>query len=75
MHMVEQRLKRQFDATTQPTPTATAQTADTTDAQLRAHVQAQDASVTARLDKAEAALQATLATLDGSLRKHTHKTL
>ena len=42
MHQVEQRLKRQFDATTQPPPTttATAQAADTTDAQLRAHVQA-----------------------------------
>ena len=75
MHQVEQRLKRQFDATTQPTPTttATAQAADTTDAQLRAHVQPQDETVTARLDKAEAALQATLATLDGTLRAHTRK--
>ena len=75
MHQVDQRLKRQFDATTQPPPTttATAQAADTTDAQLRAHVQAQDATVTARLDKAEAALQATLAALDGTLRAHTQE--
>ena len=57
MHQVEQRLKRQFDAVT---TTAKAQPAETTDAQLRNHVQAQDAATTARLDKAEAALQATL---------------
>jgi hypothetical protein len=68
MHQVEQRPKRQFDAVT---TTATAQPADTTDAQLRNHVQAQDAAVTARLDKAEAALQATPAALDGTLRAHT----
>ena len=74
MLQVEQRLKRQFDATTHPpTTTTTAQAAVTTDAQLPAHVQAQDATVTARLDKAEAALQATLATLDGTLRAHTQE--
>ena len=71
MHTVGQRLKRQFDVTTQPTLTATAQTADTTGAQLRAHVQAQDATVTARFDKAEAALQGTLAAFDETLRAHT----
>ena len=70
MHQVEQRLKRQFDAVTTTTK-AQAQPADTTDVQLRDHVQAQDAAVTARLDKAEAALQATLAALDGTLRAHT----
>ena len=49
MHQVEQRLKRQFDATVTTTAT-TAQTADTTDEKLRAHLQAQDTGVTARLD-------------------------
>ena len=71
MHQVEQRLKRQFNATV--TTTAKAQSAHTTDDQLRAHVQAQDAAVTARFDKAKAALQATLSALDGTLRAHTQE--
>ena len=69
MHQVEQRLKHQFDATTATAQPA--QTADTTDAELRAHVRARDTTVTGRLDKPEAALQATLSALDVSLRAHT----
>ena len=71
MHQVEMRLKRQSDATV--TTTTKAQPADTTDEKPRAHVQAQDAAVTARLDQAEAALQATLSALDGTLRAHTQE--
>ena len=55
-------------ATAQP-----AQTADTTDVELRVHVRANDAAVAARLDKAEAALQATLSALDVFLRALTHR--
>ena len=40
MHQVEQRLKRQFDATTNTIATAQTAQGDTTDAALRAHVQA-----------------------------------
>ena len=70
VHQVEQRLKRQFDATA---ATAQASQGDTTDAALRAHVQAHDAAVTARLDKAEAALHASLSALDVGLKAHTQE--
>ena len=48
----------------------TAQTADTADAALRAHVQATDVAMGARFDKAEAGLREALAALDVGLRKH-----
>jgi hypothetical protein len=47
--------------------------ADFTDAQLRAHVQAQGVAVTARLDAAEAALHALVTSLDTSLRAHVQE--
>ena len=47
--------------------------ADSTDARLRAHVQAQDVAVTARLDAAEAALRELITSLDTSLRAHVEE--
>ena len=43
---------------------------DTTDAALRANVQAHDTAVTARLDKAEASLHDALSALDGGFRAY-----
>ena len=68
MHQVKMRLKRQSNATPSA---ATAQTADATDAALRAHVQAQYFAVTARLDKAEATLHGAVSALDVGFREHT----
>ena len=74
LHQVEQRLKRQFGATTDTTTTAqTAQAADTADAALREHVRAQDLAITLRLDKNEGALHAALSALDVGLREHTQE--
>ena len=47
--------------------------ADSADAQLRAHVQAQDAAMCARLDTAEAALRELIGSLDTSLRAHVQE--
>ena len=47
--------------------------ANTTDTQLRAHVQAQYAAMGARLDTAEAALRELIGSLDTSLRAHVQE--
>ena len=47
-----------------------APTTDTADAQLRAHVQAQDVAMCARLDAAEQALRELITSLDTDLRVH-----
>ena len=74
LHQVEQRLKRQFDATTNTIATAqAAQAVDTTGAALRPHVYAQDTEMTSRIDKAESALHAALSALDVGPRVHTQE--
>ena len=50
-----------------------ASTADTADAQLRAHVQAQDVAMCARLDAAEQALRGSITSIDTDLPVHVQQ--
>ena len=59
--------------TTGATAGATSPAPDATDAALRAHVQAQDTAMGARLDAAESSLRETMSALDVGLRAHAQE--